>query len=96
MCSVVTCCHRRWLQQVQQSHLHLFLVSLQREKLTPLGKWQKENVQRRLIFRFSLSGTGALSQIPSSLRAQEANIIYLKDKFKILCRCVVLAASLCW
>lgn len=50
-------------------HLHLFLTSLQWEKLSPLGKQQKENVQRRLMSRFSLSGTRALSHIPSSLRA---------------------------
>lgn len=62
------CCHR--LQQVQHSLLYLFLMSLQWEKLPPLGKQQKENVQGRLMSRFSLSGTRALSQIPSSLRAQ--------------------------
>lgn len=67
------CCHM--LQQVQHSHLHLFLMSLQWEKSSPLGKQQKENVQRRLMSRFSLSGTKALSQIPCSLRAQATNNI---------------------
>lgn len=67
------CCHT--LQRVQHSHLHLFLMSLQGEKLSPLGKQQKENVQGRLMSRFSLSGTKALSQIPCFRRAQATNNI---------------------
>lgn len=31
VCSVVTCCRRRWLQQVQRSRWHLLLMSLQEE-----------------------------------------------------------------
>lgn len=50
------CCHRHQLQQAQLSHLHLFFMSLQWEKLSPPGKQQTENVQRRLMSRFSLPG----------------------------------------
>lgn len=54
------CCLR--LQQVQHSLLHLFLMSLQWEKLSPLGKQQKENTQGRL----NCPGSPCLGPEPSA------------------------------
>lgn len=64
-------------------------------KIKPSGKVTEKNFQR-LMSRFSPSGTRALSQSPASLSAWGGNVIYLKDKFEILCPCIVLGTSLCW
>lgn len=64
-------------------------------KTEPSGKVTEKNFQR-LMSRFSPPGTRALSQIPASLSARGGNVIYLKDKFEILCPCIVLGTSLCW